>query len=103
MSDKHERPWETDLVYRLRNARITEPPSDGFPTSLGEQAADLIEELLKVLLIKPCPECGSELTYDKPFPGSQYEPPEEEKLYCEECDWVCEDYTGYIDDRGNEE
>lgn len=39
------RPWENDVVYRLRHATITEPPSDGYPTNLGHRCADLIESL----------------------------------------------------------
>jgi len=50
-----------------------------------------------------CPVCGQELTFDKGFPGSYYEPPEEEALYCENCDWEPEDIVFYmLDDRGNE-
>lgn len=41
--------------------------------------------------IKPCPNCGGELTYEKGFPGTYWEPPEPEFLYCEECDWGCEE------------
>lgn len=36
-----------DIVFRLRKARVVEPsmPSEGYPTRLGELAADRIEEL----------------------------------------------------------
>ena len=54
--------------------------------------------------LKPCPDCGGELHYDKGFPGNQWEPPEPEQLYCEDCEW--EPHQGLdnylVDDRGNE-
>ena len=48
------------------------------------------------LALTKCPECGETLTYERGFPGSYWEPPEPEQLYCEGCEWEAD--SGNIDD-----
>ena len=39
----------------------------------------------------PCPNCGERLTYEKPYPETLETPAEHADLYCEMCEWRCED------------
>ena len=58
-----------------------------------------------VKIMSRCPVCASELTYERGFPGSYWEPPEPEQLFCETCDWEAdeplENYLQYFDESGS--